>query len=210
MSDSALMAGAFDGLAGTYDHDHHDAVARALLDLAPPAAGDAVADVACGAGAVALRVASLRLPSSPAVLAVDLSEGMIAVGRALAERRGHAEAIEWRAGPAVPLPVADAALDLILCASSLHFLGVRALADWRRALRPGGRIGFTLPLASQFRPSGVFADLVAWDLPLPEDADQACSLAADAGFGDVRGRVVTVGTRAVVAVVASAPSNDSA
>ncbi|MCP2341380.1 class I SAM-dependent methyltransferase [Actinomadura rupiterrae] len=201
MSDAIRMA--FGELAGDYDHVHHDAVAHALLELAPPGAGDAVADVACGAGAVALQVAERLSASAPAVLAIDLSEEMVAVGRARAEQRGRIGAIDWRVAPAVPLPVEDGSLDLILCASSLHFLGMAALADWRRALRPGGRVGFTLPLASQFRPSGTFAELVATDLPIPEDAEQALSVASAAGFADAESRVVTVGSRAVVAVVAS-------
>ncbi|MFC4906973.1 class I SAM-dependent methyltransferase [Actinomadura gamaensis] len=205
MDDSALMADAFGELADTYDHEHHDAVARALLDLAPPEPEDAVADVACGAGAVALQVAAMLSHRAPAVLAVDLSEAMVAVGRARAERLGRAEAIDWRVGPALPLPVPDGALDLVLCASSLHFLGARALADWRRALRPGGRIGFTLPLASQFRPSGTFAALVADDLPLPENVEQASALAASAGFVHVTARVADIGSRAVVCVAASTP-----
>ncbi|QKG24048.1 class I SAM-dependent methyltransferase [Actinomadura verrucosospora] len=209
MSDSVRMAEAFGELAGAYDHDHHDAVARALLELAPPAPGDAVADVACGAGAVALQVAARPPGPAPAVLAVDLSPDMIAVGRARAARQGCAGAIDWRAAPAVPLPVPDSSLDLILCASSLHFLGMRALADWRRALRPGGRIGFTLPVASRFRPSGVFAELVAQDLPLPEDAEQACSLATSAGFTDAGARTVTLGSRAVIAATAKNPHPDA-
>ncbi|MBO2463448.1 class I SAM-dependent methyltransferase [Actinomadura violacea] len=208
MSDSARMAEAFGELAGTYDHDHHDAIARALLELAPPAPGDAVADVACGAGAVALQVAA-RLRAAPTVLAVDLSPDMIAVGKARAERQGRADAIDWRAAPAVPLPVPDASLDLILCASSLHFLGMRALADWRRALRPGGRIGFTLPVASRFRPSGVFADLVAQDLYLPEDPEQACSLATSAGFTDPSAQTIALGPRAVTATTAKNPPPDA-
>jgi ubiquinone/menaquinone biosynthesis C-methylase UbiE len=162
------MAQAFDELADSYDDDHHDVIARALIALVMPAREDRIADVACGSGAVALAVAQTRPPAVTPILAVDLSAKMIAAGRARAEQLGHDRAIEWRVEAAVPLPVADSGLDLILCASSLHFLGIRALSDWRRALRPGGRVGFTLPMASRFRPSGRFADLVADDLPLPQ------------------------------------------
>lgn len=146
------MAKAFDELADSYDNDHHDVIARALLALVRPAEEDKIADVACGSGAVALAIAQARPSAVTSILAVDLSAKMIAAGRARAQRLGHDRAIEWHVEAAVPLPVADAGLDLILCASSLHFLGIRALSDWRRALRPGGRVGFTLPMASQFRP----------------------------------------------------------
>jgi ubiquinone/menaquinone biosynthesis C-methylase UbiE len=199
------MARAFDELADGYDDDHHDEVAQALLALLGPVREDRIADVACGSGAVALAAARARSRTGAPVLAVDLSAGMIRAGRVRAERLGLGRMIDWRVGAAVPLPVADDGLDLILCASSLHFLGMRALADWRRALRPGGRVGFTLPLASGFRPSGRFAEFVAADLPLPQTAGDAASLASDAGFVDVSADVVIVGSRSVALAVAANP-----
>ncbi|WP_345436923.1 class I SAM-dependent methyltransferase [Actinoallomurus vinaceus] len=199
------MAQAFDELAGDYDDEHHDEVARALLAFSGPVVEDRIADVACGSGAVALAVARTRSRAGTPILAVDLSAGMIRAGRIRAERLGSDQGIDWRVGAAMPLPVTDGGLDVILCASSLHFLGMRALADWRRALRPGGRAGFTLPLASQFRPSGRFAELIAADLPLPETAGDAASLASGAGFVDVGTRVVAVGSRSVVLTVATNP-----
>ncbi|WP_214410111.1 class I SAM-dependent methyltransferase [Sphaerisporangium fuscum] len=203
MVSAERMAEAFDELAGGYDDDHHDEIAHALLELVAPGEDGEIADVACGTGAVALAVAGNRRPGASPILAVDLSEGMVAAGRARAVRLGRAQAIDWRVGPAVPLPVADGSLDLVLCASSLHFLGMRALTDWRRALRPGGRVGFTLPVASQFRPSGTFAALVATDLPLPRTSEDAVALATAAGFTEADAREITVGSRSVVLTVAT-------
>lgn len=197
------MANAFDELAGGYDNDHHDEIARLLLDLVRPAAGDRIADVACGNGAVALALA--RAGVTVPVVAVDISPGMIAVGRERAEAAGLAAAIDWRVGQAVPLPVPDASLDLVLCSSSLHFLGSTALADWRRALRPGGRAGFTLPVAGQFRPSGAFAALVASDVPVPGTAGEASEFARTAGFVQAESRLAHVGSRAVILTVATNP-----
>src|SRR5262245_38685113 len=119
------MAQAFDQLAESYDHDHHDEIARALLALVAPAEFDKIADVACGSGAVALAIVRRRSHPGTPVLAIDLSEGMIATGKRRAERLGCDHAIDWRVGDAVPLDVADASLDVILCASSLHFLGIK-------------------------------------------------------------------------------------
>ncbi|MFJ7159188.1 class I SAM-dependent methyltransferase [Streptomyces sp. NPDC101118] len=198
------MAAAFDGLAEAYDDAHHDGIARALVGWLAPGGGEAVADVACGTGAVALAVVAAGGGEVP-VLAVDLSAGMVAAGRARGERAGVGGAVDWRVGPAVPLPVADGALDVVLCASSLHFLGAAALDDWLRAVRPGGRVGFTLPVASRFRPGGVFAELVAGDLGLPETAEDGCRLAAAAGFAGPAGRLLSVGDRAVVMVRARVP-----
>ncbi len=202
------MAQAFDDLAGSYDDAYHDEVARALVAFAAPTGAASVADVACGTGAVAIAVAQARSagPGGAPVLAFDLSPGMIAAGRARAARLALTGAIDWRVAPALPLPVADADLDLVLCASSLHFLGRPALADWLRALRPGGRVGFTLPLAADFRPRGVFADLLATDLVLPGTAEAAAALARSAGFTGAAARTVAVGARTVALVRAQAPA----
>jgi len=209
MSDETAvqMTRAFDELAGAYDHEHHDAVARALLEFMGSPLDGRAADVACGGGAAALALAEIRAAGQLAdasqaapILAVDLSPAMIATGRARAEQAGYAEAVDWRIGSALPLPADDGTLDLIVCASSLHFLGTAALADWRRALRRGGRVGFTMPTAGTFQPRGTFAQLVAADLSLPADAHGASRLAIDAGFTDARARIAAVGSREVALV----------
>ncbi|MFJ2814778.1 class I SAM-dependent methyltransferase [Streptomyces sp. NPDC087294] len=206
MTRSATLAGVFDDLAASYDHEHHEEIARALLALADPGPLDSVADVACGAGAVALRLARARPADAPAVLAVDVSPGMIEAGRARATSSPVPNAsIDWRVTDAVPLPVPDRSLDVVLCASALHFLGGRAMADWRRALRPGGRVGYTLPLATHFRPSARFSALLAADVPLPADADEADAWATAHGFTDATSYVHVLGTRRVMVTTALAP-----
>ncbi|GIH17252.1 class I SAM-dependent methyltransferase [Rugosimonospora africana] len=208
MSDSDRLARAFDGLADQYDDAYHDEVAQALVEFVAPTGGESVADVACGTGAVALAVARTRPAQPTPVLAVDISAGMVAAGRARADRLGLSGAIGWRVGSAVPLPAPDGSLDVVLCASSLHFLGTRALVDWRRVLRPGGRCGFTLPVASQFRPGGVFAELVG-DLRMPETAGEACALAEAAGFVDAVARERSAGSRRVFLVRATSSRSAS-
>ncbi|MGG7575761.1 class I SAM-dependent methyltransferase [Streptomyces sirii] len=205
MTQSAALAGAFDELADSYDHRHHEEIARTLIAWVAPGAGDQVADVACGAGAVALQLARSRPETAHPVLAVDVSPGMVEVGRARAAGLVPDAAIDWRVADAVPLPVADRSLDVVLCASSLHFLGRRAPADWRRALRPGGRVGFTLPLATHFRPSERFSGQVARDVPLPRTAQEASVWAAECGFTEAESRVLVLGTRRVVVTSAREP-----
>ncbi|QMU73167.1 class I SAM-dependent methyltransferase [Streptacidiphilus sp. P02-A3a] len=205
-------AQAFDALAGDYDDAYHDRIARALVAFVAPAPAESVADVACGTGAVALAVAAVRAahPGGAPVLALDLSPGMVAAGRARAARLAPAGAIDWRVAPALPLPVADAGLDVVLCASSLHFLGRPALADWLRVLRPGGRVGFTLPLTVGFHPGGAFAELLATDLALPDTAADAAALAQASGFTAAAARTVTVGARTVALVRARKPTQPPA
>lgn len=205
MSETATLAGVFDELADSYDHGHHEEIARALIDWVEPGAVSAVADVACGAGAVAVELARRRPGSAPAVLAVDLSPGMVEAGRRRAAGPVAGAAIDWRVGDAVPLPVPDRSLDVVLCASSLHFLGRRALDDWLRALRPGGRAGFSLPLATHFRPSERFARHLAADVPLPRTAEEASAWVSACGFTGAASRVLDLGTRRVALTVASSP-----
>jgi ubiquinone/menaquinone biosynthesis C-methylase UbiE len=102
------------------------AVAR-LLERLPP--GVAV-DIASGTGRHALRLAQL----GHRVLAVDLSPDML---RQL-ERLGS---LGRAVGEMTALPVADAAVDAVVCSLALTHLPVLepAVAEIARVLRPGGR-----------------------------------------------------------------------
>ncbi|OXM49801.1 DUF2203 family protein [Amycolatopsis alba] len=178
-----IAAGLFDGMAAHYDEDtFHGLVAEALVDGLGRTAPERVLDVATGTGVAAF--AALRLEPGE-VLAIDISPGMIAQAEMKAATRDPGKVITWQVASAVPSPVEDDGADAVLCASSLHFLGAAALRDWLRALRPGGRVGFSLPLASAFRPSEAFAAIVPADLKLPETEDDAAELAAEAGFTEV-------------------------
>ncbi|WP_116044103.1 class I SAM-dependent methyltransferase [Amycolatopsis palatopharyngis] len=198
----------FDDLAPGYDEDRfHESVAEALVQgLIPMTSPPVVLDIATGTGSAAF--AALRLLDARGLVGVDISPAMIerARGRAVAEDK--AGRIDWRIGEAVPAPVPDTSTDVVLCASALHFLGMAALRDWLRVLRPGGRVAFSLPPADTFRPSGAIAELVATDLPLPQDAGQAAGVATAAGFEQATAtRLDFAGGRpqAVFLVHASAP-----
>ncbi|WP_033261421.1 class I SAM-dependent methyltransferase [Amycolatopsis vancoresmycina] len=202
MSDESRAA-FFDTTAEHYDDDtFHASVASALVEPLPPGPG-LVLDVATGTGFAAY--AALRLKPTR-VLAVDLSPAMVARAEAKAdldpERR-----IEWRVGPAVPMPAEDHSADVVLCASSLHFLGAVAFEDWLRVLKPGGRLAFSVVSGARFKPSGAFAEYVPKDLTFPTDEAEAAALAKD--FTDVSARTFTLDdgerVRSVFVVHASSP-----
>jgi len=134
--DEITKAGVFDGMAAGYDEDDfHARVADALLAGLPEEPG-LVLDVATGTGFAAFAVLRLR----PArVLGVDLSPAMIARAMAKAPELDPDGRITWQVGSALPMPVPGHSADVVVCASSLHFLGAAALPDWRRVLagRPG-------------------------------------------------------------------------
>lgn len=202
-----IAAGLFDGIAAHYDEDtFHGLVADALVDGLGLRAPERVLDVATGTGVAAFAV--LRLEPGE-VLAIDISPGMIAQAEKKAATHDPGRLITWQVASAVPSPVEDEGADAVLCASSLHFLGAAALRDWLRVLRPGGRVAFSLPLASAFRPSEAFAAIVPTDLKLPETEDEAAELASEAGFTDVTVKRVDVATpdriRSVFVVHATRP-----
>jgi ubiquinone/menaquinone biosynthesis C-methylase UbiE len=198
--DDDVRAAVFDGTAEHYDEDpFHPSVADALVSPLPPGPG-LVLDVACGTGFAAY--AALRLKPAR-VLAVDLSPAMVARAEAKAPALDPAGLIEWRVGPAVPMPVEDRTADVVLCASSLHFLGATAFADWLRVLRPGGRLAFSVVSGARFRPTPPFEPLVPKDLTFPTDETEAAALAK--GFADVSARTFSVGQRSAFVIHATAP-----
>ena len=118
-----------------------DPFADVLLDEVGVSPGLEVLDVACGPGTVARRVAQ-RLGPEGRVTACDLSPAMLEVAAAKPAQDGAAS-ITYRQYPADELDVPDGAFDIVLCQQGLQFFPDRlsALAEMRRALKPGGRAG---------------------------------------------------------------------
>ncbi|OLT13513.1 hypothetical protein BJF78_22070 [Pseudonocardia sp. CNS-139] len=175
----------FDAVADRYDEDeHHGTIAELLVAGLPRGPHDLVVDVATGTGTVAF--AALRALDGTRVLAVDVSPRMLDRARAKAVAADPDGRVEWRVGDALPLPLPDGAADVVLCGSALHFLGPAALPDWRRVLRAGGHVAFSIPMAADFHPSPQFRAALPAGLPVPADAAAAADLARQAGFADVR------------------------
>ena len=90
-----------------------------------------VADIACGTGILADRIANELHPDE--VYGVDMSDGMLAQAKA---RTPH---VHWRKGPAEHLPFEDAALDAVVTTSAFHFFDQpAAVREFHRVLVPGG------------------------------------------------------------------------
>jgi SAM-dependent methyltransferase len=118
--------------------------AELLLDELELTHGEAVLDVACGPGSVA-RLAAARVGEQGRVVGCDLSAAMLAIAEQKPAVSGSS-AIEYHEAPAERLPVDDDAFDLVTCQQGLQFMSDRpaALAEMRRALRPGGRLGIAV------------------------------------------------------------------
>ncbi|MFJ9552624.1 class I SAM-dependent methyltransferase [Nocardiopsis sp. NPDC101807] len=118
---------------------------RRLVDLAAPAPGERVLDVAAGRGAC-LFPAAERVGPGGRVDGVDLSPAMVAHLAADIEAGGTANA--WAAQmDAQALTVPESSYDVVLCAFALFVMPDpgAAVDGFRRALRPGGRCAVSVP-----------------------------------------------------------------
>ena len=134
----------------TYERERHDALAEGYIGFFGPVTALAIAplleavrlapgmkllDVPTGAGALAAEATRRGAD----VVGVDISSGMIAQARKL-----H-PGIDFHVGDVEHLPVADGALDAVVCAFGLgHFpYPETSVAECMRTLKPGGRIAFS-------------------------------------------------------------------
>ena len=131
----------------TYERQRHDALAEGYIGFFAPVTALAIAplldavqlrpgmkmlDVPTGSGALAAE--ATRRGAS--VIGIDIAPGMITQARKL-----H-PGIDFRIGDVEHLPLADGALDALVCAFGIgHFPYPEAsVAECLRTLKPGGRI----------------------------------------------------------------------
>lgn len=115
-------------------------VTKMMLDLAQMGAGQQVLDIAAGAGEPALSAAE-RVGSRGHVLATDLSENILRFAQQIADDRQLRNfKIQAMDGENLELP--DNSFDVVLCRFGLIYMPhrQRALTEWRRVLKPGGRV----------------------------------------------------------------------
>ena len=114
-----------------------------LLSAVGVDVGDAVLDVACGPGTVAL-LAAARAGRTGSVVGCDRSDEMLSIARAKGEAGGAV--IDYRQCSAESLSVENDAFDVAVCQQGFQFFGDRigALRELRRALRRGGRAGVSV------------------------------------------------------------------
>ncbi len=132
----------FDALAPSYDRlGFLSLTARHLAGRFGAAPGETLLDVMTGTGTLALALAG-EVGAQGRVVGADLSPGMLTVARARAAGQPTLSFVE---ADAAALPFDDATFDGVACASGLFFVPdmEAALREWRRVLRPGGRVAFS-------------------------------------------------------------------
>ena len=116
---------------------------RAAVRMAQVQPGDRVLDVACGTGDLTLAFA--RAGAAEA-LGVDFTEPMLDIARQKAadsSRDGrHADLVSFRHADAMALPFDDATFDVVSIAFGIRNVAdpAKAMAEFHRVLRPGGRL----------------------------------------------------------------------
>lgn len=90
-----------------------------------------VADIGCGTGILAARIAAEVKPD--VLYGIDASEGM------LAQARRRSTEVRWMTAPAEQLPFEAGSLDAVVTTSAFHFFNQpAALREFHRVLAPGG------------------------------------------------------------------------
>jgi len=127
-------------LADRGEHASREA-GLALLAAHP---GEAVLEIGCGTGH-ALVVLARAVGPAGHVVGIDLSAGMLTVARRRVAEAGVADRVALDLGDARALPYADAAFAAAFLSFTLEIFAPpglgRVLAEIRRVLRPGGRLG---------------------------------------------------------------------
>lgn len=137
----------FDRIAHSYDLLNHclslgidKRWRRAAINSLRPYAPKKMLDVATGTGDFALLAARTLGPES--LLGVDISEGMLEVGRKKILQAGLADVVSFRREDCMALSLPDGEYDALTVAYGIrNFQDLdRGLSEMYRVLRPGGRL----------------------------------------------------------------------
>ena len=150
----------FDNISGNYDFLNHflslgidtlwrRKAIRQLQEVQPKL----ILDVATGTGDFAVE--ALRL-NPDKIIGIDISEGMLEMGRKKMAKRGLDSKIELRSGDSEKLPFEENKFDAIIVAFGVrNFENLeKGLSEMLRVLKPGGKVvvlEFSKPTVFPFR-----------------------------------------------------------
>jgi len=150
-------------------------------------AGEVVLDLGSGGGFDCF-LAAKKVGPSGRVLGVDMTPAMVSKARANAEKAG-VENVEFRLGEIEALPVADAAVDVIIsnCVINLSPDKARVFKEAFRVLRPGGRLAVSDVVAFAEVPDSVRKDMALYSgcIAGASPIKELEAMLREAGFKDV-------------------------
>ncbi|MEL7087125.1 MAG: bifunctional demethylmenaquinone methyltransferase/2-methoxy-6-polyprenyl-1,4-benzoquinol methylase UbiE [Planctomycetota bacterium] len=227
----AAIAPSYDLNNRVHSFGRDQAWRRAAVKMAELRPGDRVLDVACGTGDLTFafaaelgRINGPRSLTTGQVTGLDFTEEMLAIARQKSSAPptdSDSPLVPFLHGDAMALPLPDASVDVVSIAFGIRNVAepARALAEFYRVLRPGGRLivlEFTVPTNPVFRLGYNFycgwlmprtASLIARDTSgaykyLPRSVNtfagksELISAMSDAGFLRVTIRELTCGIAA--------------
>ena len=175
------------------------AMTAEMLRLTAPRPGDRVLELASGAGGLGLLAADVVGPGGEVVVS-DVAPEMTAIAAERAKAAGLSN-VSVRELDLERIDEPDRSYDVVLCREALMLVldPVRAAAEVRRVLRPGGRAALTVWGPRERNPwLGIVFDVVGAQLgaPVPppgipgpfslDDADRFAAVLSEAGLNDVR------------------------
>lgn len=146
LSKKEQVAGMFDRIAGRYDFLNHflslgidKGWRKKAIRTLKPIQPRHILDVATGTGDLALAALTLE-PQQ--ITGVDISEGMMEIGRKKIAARQLSDKITLQYGDSEQLPFNDHSFDAITCAYGVRNFEhlEKGLQEMSRVLRPGGRV----------------------------------------------------------------------
>jgi ubiquinone/menaquinone biosynthesis C-methylase UbiE len=163
----ASVADAWGRQADAVDARSAELTAR-MLELAAPAPGERVVDLAAGPGGAGLAAAALVGPYGEVVLS-DVAPEMVEIAATRARRAGL-ENVTTRVLDLEAIDEPDGSFDVVLCREGLMLVGDpgRAAAEMRRVLRPGGRAAIAVWAGVEHNPwLGLIAASLSAELGQP-------------------------------------------
>jgi len=146
-------------LVGESLHPGGTALTAHLAELMGITSDSTVLDVACGRGVSAVHLAQTV---GCRVIGVDYSTANVAAARQAAEVSGVGARCTFVEGDAESLALEDHSVDAVVCECALCTFPnkPRAVAEFARVARPGGRVGITDVTSTGHLPG--LEDLLAW------------------------------------------------
>ncbi len=155
--------------------------------------GERVLDVACGTGWATLETARAVGPTGY-VIGVDIAEKALSIAQEKANKAGLGN-ISFNQQDGHHLKFEDCAFDVVISASALFgFADIPgALREWRRVVRPGGRVAFSSFGPEFSRDSRMLRKTIAkYGTASPPNVgrldtiEDCVSQLVDAGFGNIQ------------------------